>query len=93
MCQLTLDAYQNDVNKFYKTNYHIPVLYFTQLIGLAWGMKPEELGIGKEFISAAPVLKAKLGVEVPETEAEPAKKKRPSKEELPMPRMPGEAKE
>ncbi len=93
MCQLNLDAYQNDVNKFYKTNYHIPVLYFTQLIGLAWGMKPEELGFGKEFISAAPVLKAKLGVEVPEPEAEAGKKKRPSKEELPMPRMPGEAKE
>lgn len=94
MCQLNLDAYQNDVNKFFKTNYHIPVLYFTQLIGLAWGMKPEELGFGKEFVSAAPVLKAKIGVEVPEPEAEVAgKKKRPAKGELPMPRMPGEAKE
>ncbi len=94
MCQLNLDAYQASVNNYYKTNYHIPILYFTQLIGLAWGMSPKELGIGKEFVSAAPVLKAKIGVEVPEEEAEVAgKKKRPVKGELPMPHMPDEAKE
>lgn len=94
MCQLNLDAYQENVNNYFKTNYHIPVLYFSQLIGLAWGMSPKELGIGKEFVSAAPVLKAKLGVEVPEPEGEEAgKKKRPAKGELPMPRMPDEVKE
>jgi heterodisulfide reductase subunit B len=89
MCQLNLDAYQDAVNKFYKTNYHIPVLYFTQLMGLAWGMSPEELEIGKEFISAAPVLKAKIGVEVPEAAEAPGRKQRPSKEALPMPAMKG----
>jgi heterodisulfide reductase subunit B len=84
MCQLNLDAYQADVNKFFKTNYHIPVLYFTQVMGLAFGMPPETLEIGKEFVDARPAL-AKIGVEIPE--AEPVKKK-PAKEELPMPRMP-----
>jgi heterodisulfide reductase subunit B len=85
MCQLNLDAYQADVNRYYKTSYHIPVLYFTQVMGLAMGMSAQAMGIGKEFVDARPAL-AKIGVEVPEPE--PAKKKRPAKEELPMPRMP-----
>ena len=83
MCQLNLDAYQNDVNKFFKTNYHIPILYFTQMMGLAFDIPTAELGIGKEFIDARPAL-AKIGVEVPEPETP---KKKPAKEALPMPRM------
>ena len=85
MCQFNLDAFQESVNKYYKTNFHVPVLYFTQMIGLALGISAQDLGIGKELVDARPAL-AKIGVEVPEPE--PAKKKRPSKEELPMPRMP-----
>jgi len=85
MCQLNLDAYQENVNRYFKTKFHIPVLFFTQLMGLALGMDAAKLGIGKEFVDARPAL-AKIGVEVPE--AEPPRKKRPSKEELPMPRMP-----
>jgi heterodisulfide reductase subunit B len=83
MCQLNLDAYQNDVNKFFKTNYHIPILYFTQMMGLAFDIPAAELGIGKEFIDARPAL-AKIGVEVPEPETP---KKKPAKEALPMPHM------
>jgi len=83
MCQLNLDAYQNDVNKFFKTNYHIPILYFTQMMGLAFDIPATELGIGKEFVDARPAL-AKIGVEVPEPETP---KKKPAKEALPMPRM------
>jgi heterodisulfide reductase subunit B len=87
MCQLNLDAYQNFVAKIKKTSYDIPVLYFTQLMGLAFGMSAEELEIGKEFVDARPAL-AKIGVEV--QEPEPTRRKRPPKEELPMPRMPEE---
>jgi heterodisulfide reductase subunit B len=86
MCQLNLDAYQGDVNRYFKTKYNLPVLYFTQVLGLAMGLPAEELGIGKEFIDARPAL-AKIGVEVPAEE--PPAKKRPSKEALPMPGMPG----
>ena len=87
MCQLNLDAYQESVNKYFKTDYHLPVLYFTQMIGLALGMTAKELGIGSEMVDAREAL-AKIGVEVPATE--PTRKKRPSKTELPMPRMPEE---
>lgn len=84
MCQLNLDAYQPDVNKFFNTKYNIPILYFTQVMGLALGIDSHDLGFGKEFIDARPAL-SKIGVEVPEPE-----KKRPSKEQLPMPKMPEE---
>ncbi len=84
MCQLNLDAYQSDVNKFFNTKFNIPILYFTQLMGLALGIDARDLGIGKEFIDARPAL-AKIGVEVPEPE-----KKKLSKEALPMPKMPEE---
>jgi heterodisulfide reductase subunit B len=85
MCQLNLDAYQDSVNKRFGTDYHIPILYFTQLMGLAFGMRPVELGFGKEFISATLAL-TKIGAEPP---PKPAKTRRP-KEALPMPGMPEE---
>ena len=85
MCQLNLDAYQENVNKHFGTNYKIPILYFTQLMGLAFGIPPKKLGFGKEFISADPAL-AKIGIEPPPQ----PKKKRASKKALPMPIMPEE---
>jgi heterodisulfide reductase subunit B len=80
MCQLNLDAFQDSVNRYFGTDYHIPVLYFTQMMGLAFGMSPSELGFGKELVDAGPAL-AKIGSEVPEA----PKKERPPKEALPMP--------
>ena len=84
MCQLNLDAYQTDVNNAFGTSYHMPVLFFTQLMGLAFGINPKELGFGAELVSARNVLDA-LGVEAP-PETPPAPPKRARKPEgLPMP--------
>jgi len=92
MCQLNLDAYQDGVNAHFKTNYYIPILYFTQLMGLAFGTDAAQLGFGKEMVSARAALD-KIGVEAP-APAQPAeaaaRRKPPSKEALPMPRMPEE---
>lgn len=85
MCQLNLDAYQKNVNNYFGTDYHIPILYFTQLIGLALGIPPKELGFGKELVDAKLTL-AKISAEAPQTPT----KKRPPKEALPMPGMPEE---
>ncbi len=89
MCQLNLDAYQGETNRFFGTHYHLPVLFFTQLMGLAFGLEPELLGLGQEMVDARPAL-ARIGVQVPETEAAaaPIHKPRRPKEALPMPRMP-----
>lgn len=87
MCQLNIDAYQAETNRFFNTSYEMPILYFTQLMGLAFGIDPNDLGIGREFVDPRPAL-AKIGVEV---EEEPAPRRRKTKEEgLPMPKMPGD---
>ncbi len=88
MCQLNIDAYQGEMNHHFGTNYRMPILFFTQLMGLAFGKEPEELGIGRELVNARAAL-AQIGVEVPPAEAAPAPRRpRPPKEALPMPRMP-----
>jgi heterodisulfide reductase subunit B len=85
MCQLNLDGYQGEMNQFFGTNYHVPVLFFTQLMGLAFGIDPKELGFGLELVSARNVLET-IGVKPPE-ETPPAPPKRPRKPEgLPMPK-------
>lgn len=52
LCQTNLDVYQGKVNKKFKKNYNIPVLFFTQLLGLAMGVGAKELGIEKGIVSA-----------------------------------------
>ena len=56
LCQVNLECYQQQVNHEYGTNFSIPVLYFTQLIGLAFGIAPKRLGIGKELVSTSKIL-------------------------------------
>lgn len=80
MCQLNLDAYQDQVNKRFGTRFNIPVLYFTQAMGLAFGMDPKKLAIGKEMVSAEPAL-AKVTAEAPEIPKKPRRDKRA----LPLP--------
>ena len=56
LCQTNLECYQAEVNRAYGTNYTMPILYFTQLLGLALGVGVKRLGIGKELVSAKLVL-------------------------------------
>jgi heterodisulfide reductase subunit B len=84
MCQLNLDVYQSHANRHIGTEFSIPVLYFTQMMGLAYGLSGEEMGFGQEFVSAQRVLD-KLAAPAPEA----PKKKSPKRDgkTLPMPRM------
>ncbi len=52
LCQFNLEAYQKRIIKKYKDLSEIPILYFTQLIGLAFGIKESDLGLKKHIISA-----------------------------------------
>ena len=42
---MQLDGNQRKVNSKFGTNYKIPVLYLTELIALAQGIPPAELGL------------------------------------------------
>jgi len=84
MCQLNLDAYQDAVNARFGTDYNIPILYFTQLIGLAFGIPEKELGFGKEIVSARAALD-KISDEAPQKKK---RRRRPRRRTgLPMPTM------
>jgi heterodisulfide reductase subunit B len=85
MCQLNLDAYQNRVNSVFNTNFSIPIMYFTQLMGVALGFESRKLGLGKEIIPLQPVLDQKL---LKEPVKEPvASKKSKDRKSLPMPSL------
>jgi heterodisulfide reductase subunit B len=58
MCNINLEVYQRQVNREYHTDFAIPALFFTQLVGLALGVPPRRLGIGKELVAMAPSLLA-----------------------------------
>ncbi len=64
LCQVNLECYQQQINQEYGTQFSIPVVYFTQLIGLAMGIPSKQLGFGKEFLSpmkAIDAIKNNLG--------------------------------
>lgn len=85
MCQMNLDAFQGQMNDFCHVNYKMPILFFTQLMGVAFGNDPKELGFGSEFVSAQRAM-AKIGIETPEMIAEAAQAAKPKKPSgLPMP--------
>jgi heterodisulfide reductase subunit B2 len=67
MCQLNLDGYQGRVNGYFNASFKLPIIYFTQLLGIAFGMDPKKLGFGKELVPAMPVLKAKLSEQLVES--------------------------
>jgi heterodisulfide reductase subunit B2 len=81
MCQMNLDAYQGETNRYFGTNFHMPIVFFTQLMAVAFGVDPKDAGFGLELTSAKDAL-ARIGVESQEPVAA-AKPKKP--EGLPMP--------
>jgi len=56
LCQTNLDAYQSRVNRKFKTNYKLPVLFFTQLMGIAFGIDGKTLGLNTNIVSPNEVL-------------------------------------
>jgi heterodisulfide reductase subunit B len=92
MCQMNVDAYQGEMNRHFRLHYHMPILFFTQLIGLAFGMEAAALGIGSELVSAQRAL-GRIGIDVPPPDQEPVAAVSPGRPgrkpkrgpELPMP--------
>jgi heterodisulfide reductase subunit B len=59
LCQSNLDMRQGEIWKAKKESHHIPVLYITQLMGLALGHSPQDLGLDKHIVDPLPILKEK----------------------------------
>jgi len=55
LCQFVLDAYQGQVPADQRGE-PIPIVFFTQILGLALGIKPRTLGLQRCIVPATPVL-------------------------------------
>jgi len=90
MCQINIDAYQGEMNAMFGTHYAMPIVFFTQLLGLAFGLDARDLGIGREYTNAKALLAQTVKDAPAKTlaAAEPPPRNRPDKRALPMPRMP-----
>jgi succinate dehydrogenase / fumarate reductase, cytochrome b subunit len=51
LCHLSLDSYQPEIEILQKKNNSIPVLHLPQLVALALGYSPNELGMDKHIVS------------------------------------------
>ncbi len=51
LCQFNLEITQEKIAKKYKEDFKIPILYFTQLMGLALGISKDDLGFSRSIIS------------------------------------------
>jgi len=56
LCQANLDMYQSDAEGELSEQFGLPVLYFTQLMGLAMGLSPEDLCLDKAIVDPLPLL-------------------------------------
>ena len=56
LCQMNLDVYQTKVNKTYQTDFRIPIVYFTQLMGLAFALESNVLGLQRCIVPANKVI-------------------------------------
>ncbi|MBN1658254.1 MAG: CoB--CoM heterodisulfide reductase iron-sulfur subunit B family protein [Anaerolineae bacterium] len=58
LCATMLDTYQGAAGRAASRHFDLPVLYFTQLVGLAFGLQPRVLGLQHNVVSPAALLAA-----------------------------------
>lgn len=57
MCQMNMDAYQEQVCQKYGIRKGLPVYFITELIGIAMGISPREMQVDRHFVEALGLLK------------------------------------
>ena len=59
MCHSNLDMQQKGIKDKYGDEGELPIIYFTQLVGLAMGMSPQSMLFERHFINPVPMLREK----------------------------------
>jgi len=59
MCTFNIDHKQADIRQKYLDFKSVPILYFTQILGMAMGLDPGTLGFEQNFVDPMPFLKEK----------------------------------
>jgi succinate dehydrogenase / fumarate reductase cytochrome b subunit len=55
LCHLNLDMQQPAASKYVERDLDVPVLHLPQMVGLALGLEPKELGMGKHVVKTKPI--------------------------------------
>jgi heterodisulfide reductase subunit B len=50
LCHFNLEAYQDRINDKFGTTLHMPIVYFTQLLGIALGIPAQQIGLDSLFV-------------------------------------------
>ncbi len=59
LCMLNLDMRQKEIEKINNKSYNLPIFYFTELMGLAFGYSAKDMGVTKHFVNPMPLLEGK----------------------------------
>ncbi|MEW6051670.1 MAG: heterodisulfide reductase-related iron-sulfur binding cluster [Candidatus Zixiibacteriota bacterium] len=51
LCEMNLESYQGKINRAFGSDFHIPVVYFTHLVGVALGISPRKMGLDKLLVA------------------------------------------
>ncbi|MGV7220245.1 MAG: CoB--CoM heterodisulfide reductase iron-sulfur subunit B family protein [Nitrospinales bacterium] len=57
LCHLSLDSYQPEIDKLNAKGYDIPILHLPQLVALALGYSPQEIGMSQHIVSTGKIEK------------------------------------
>jgi heterodisulfide reductase subunit B len=52
LCQANTEVYQSEINKKYGTKFNMPVLYYSQLMAVAYGASAKDAGLDGQLIRA-----------------------------------------
>jgi heterodisulfide reductase subunit B len=58
LCFANLDVFQKQIKDQYDEDFDMPIVYFTQLMGVAYGLDAKTLGMDKHFTNAIGLLKS-----------------------------------
>jgi heterodisulfide reductase subunit B len=64
LCQFDLECFQDDIKETFKEDISMPVAYFTQLVGLSFGIAEKELGVQRLFVQPGKMQKSNAGGQV-----------------------------
>ena len=56
LCHVNLDTRQGQIGEESGETFNIPIIYFTQLLGLAFGIHPSRLGLDKHIVDPGPLM-------------------------------------
>ena len=72
LCQFNLDYRQNEMGIKHAGFTPLPVLYFTQLLGIALGLDSADYGFGEHYVDPRPLLEQKGWIAAEKSQAVPA---------------------